>query len=72
MIIEDIASISPVFADEDSFLEVGFTIFHSRVGQVVNEKLIPVAIVDHLDELVLLLAGKSAIAKDGRVFVLAD
>lgn len=72
MIIQDIASISPVFADVDPFLEVSFTIFHSRVGQVVNEKLVPVAIVDHLDELVLLLAGKSAIAKDCRVFVLTD
>ena len=72
MIIQDIASISLVFAYEDPFLEVSFTIFHSRVGQVVNEKLVPVAIVDHLDELVLLLAGKSAIAKDSRVFVLTD
>ena len=56
MIIEDVASISPVLANVYPFLEVRLTILHCRVRQVVNEKLVPVAIVNHLDELVLLLA----------------
>ena len=56
MIIEEVASISPVFANVDPFLEVRFTILHCRVGQVVDEKLVPVAIVNHRDELVLLIS----------------
>ena len=72
MIIQEVASISLVFANVESLLEISFTILDCRVRQVVNEKLVPVAIPDHFDELVLLLTCQSAIAEDSRVFVLTD
>lgn len=68
VIVKDVVALRCDVAHIQTFLEVGFKLtcflilLHRRVGKTINEKLVAVALLDHLNELCGLRSAQDSFA----------